>query len=340
MPLSPGWRAALAVFAGTVGLSAMFWCGARSNPVSVGRPDAELYLAIIQRLKSGESYYRVAGEELHVRGYATLPRLNWRLPTLAVLQSRLPSLEWSRGLVIALALVTLALWCRFLPTWTPVSASALAVLLLATLPAWAIATVRGTFFHDLWGGQFIALSLAAWSPARWWPSVALGACALAFRELAFPYAAVMTICAIRQSRHREALAWVLLMSTFAIFLAWHLSNVTPFIPPDAVRNSWTAAGGWCFVLAAGKLNAALIVGPMWVTAVALPVSVVGLGLWRTETGVRVFSTVLTYLLFFTLFGRPDNWYWGLLIAPLLPLGIVQLLLPRREPPQLPARLAP
>ena len=34
--------------------------------------------------------------------------------------------------------------------------------------------------------------------------------------------------------------------------------------------------------------------------------------------------VLTYLAIWLFIGRPDNDYWGLVVAPLLPLGLLQL----------------
>jgi len=32
--------------------------------------------------------------------------------------------------------------------------------------------------------------------------------------------------------------------------------------------------------------------------------------------------VTGYMVTFAIAGRADNWYWGLLIAPLLPLGLI------------------
>jgi len=51
--------------------------------------------------------------------------------------------------------------------------------------------------------------------------------------------------------------------------------------------------------------------------------VFGLAGWRGETGRRCLGTTVAYLAAFAVVGQPFNEYWGLLYAPLLPLGIAQ-----------------
>ena len=63
-----------------------------------------------------------------------------------------------------------------------------------------------------------------------------------------------------------------------------------------------------------------------IDVVLLPLILIGLIGWRGKVGTRVGLTVGIYVLAFMIVGRGDNNYWGLMFAPLLPLGL--LLAPR------------
>ena len=42
--------------------------------------------------------------------------------------------------------------------------------------------------------------------------------------------------------------------------------------------------------------------------------------WDGQLGRRVALILTGYFAMFMMAGRPDNWYWGFVIAPLIPLG--------------------
>ena len=46
----------------------------------------------------------------------------------------------------------------------------------------------------------------------------------------------------------------------------------------------------------------------------------GAGMWQAPAGRRLAATLAVYFVLFLIVGRPDNFYWGLLIVPVLPLG--------------------
>jgi hypothetical protein len=50
----------------------------------------------------------------------------------------------------------------------------------------------------------------------------------------------------------------------------------------------------------------------------------GLWGWRAHFGTRTFLTVFAYICAFSIAGRPDNYYWGLMYAPLLPVGLINV----------------
>ena len=65
---------------------------------------------------------------------------------------------------------------------------------------------------------------------------------------------------------------------------------------------------------------------MWVAALVLPPALLGLLFWSGGgggRGARTAFVVLGYALGFCFIGRPNNDYWGLIIAPLWPLGLAE-----------------
>ena len=60
--------------------------------------------------------------------------------------------------------------------------------------------------------------------------------------------------------------------------------------------------------------------PQWVTAIYLPLAMLGFASWNTECGRRAGFAACTYLVVFAFVGHPFNQYWGALVSPLLCLG--------------------
>ena len=87
-----------------------------------------------------------------------------------------------------------------------------------------------------------------------------------------------------------------------------------------------AFSGYPFVLHLAQLNMALMQAPLWVAALVLPPALLGLLFWSGGgggRGARTAFVVLGYALGFCFIGRPNNDYWGLIIAPLWPLGLAE-----------------
>jgi len=279
--------------------------------------DTELYAAIVERMRAGEPYYRAAGTELSAQGYATLPVTNWRLPTLAIFEAALPASSLQPIPLIALGLVGVFAWyhagaARGRAAW----AAGLALLML---PAWA--SVKATWFHELWAGQLISLSLALWIAGRPRASLGAAAAALAVRELAVIYVVIMALLELRRRGWRALMPWVGLLALFGVVLLLHWSAAYMSLPEHPLRNSWVALGGWPFVLSAARGQVALLFWPFWIHALLVPA--LWWGLWRGRDDDAALPIVVTaYFVTLMVVGRPDNYYWGLLIAPLLPLGVL------------------
>jgi hypothetical protein len=104
-------------------------------------------------------------------------------------------------------------------------------------------------------------------------------------------------------------------------IAWHTVYVRDLLSPYGLPDQWVVAGGWCFALRTTRMNPLLMHLPGWLHAAVVSLLVAGAWTWNAR-GARRFALVLTaFLSVFLLVGRPDNSYWGLLIAPILPLGL-------------------
>ena len=292
---------------------------AETNPHGYNE-DVVMYYSVVARLRQGQNYYAVAGDELRTRGYATRPFLNWRPPTLATLLAALPSIGAGRIVFGAFGLAVLAAWVLALRHAGMSSVLALVGAMLIGSALLLCLSKDGLVFHEFWSALCIALSLALYRHERWLPSVLLGVLAMFFRELALGYAVVMLAVALLEMRRRESLAWALGIVLAALALAWHAAIVSPLMLDSDRSKSWLVLGGYAFVLATAQWNVAIILLPGWVVPVLVPLTLLGLAAWRGPLGMRVALVTAAYAVAFMVFGHRTNIYWGLMYAPLLPLG--------------------
>jgi hypothetical protein len=153
--------------------------------------------------------------------------------------------------------------------------------------------------------------------------VASGLAALFVRELSLPYCLLAAGMAWRDRRRRECAAWAIGLAAWAAFFAWHWSQVSPLIPPDARahRESWIHYGGAGFVISTIQMNAYLLVLPQWVTAVYFVAAMIGFAGWSTPLGTRFGLTAALFVTCFAVVGQVFNQYWGSLIAPVFCFGV-------------------
>ena len=79
------------------------------------------------------------------------------------------------------------------------------------------------------------------------------------------------------------------------------------------------AQGWRLVLA--MADATSLLSPVAVATLAVPLALLGWCAWPGGLGRRGALLLGGYALAFMMLGRADNNYWGLIFAPLLPLGL-------------------
>jgi hypothetical protein len=244
-----------------------------------------------------------------------------RLPTLAWLIAALGA-DWALHLLRLLALVAIAaltLRMRAVlpskPLWAAATMLAAAGMTLLTVPAMV-------YWHESWSALLLVLSLACRLQGRWGVSLLLGLVATLFRELALPYLAVMALLAWREGSRREALAWGAAAFLFLLALAAHAASLSGYlIDSDPASPGWARAGGWPLVLSFVHLSTLFAFLPLPLVAIFLPLALLGWAGIANGTFDRGAILMLGYALAFMLVGRPDNFYWGIMVAPLLPLGL-------------------
>jgi hypothetical protein len=299
------------------------WQGARL-PGSRGGPpgnDSGLFVRVVEDLRHGEFYYSAITREQRLLNYPLRPVITVRLPTLAWVMAAAPSVPARSRSIEALAIVTFATWLwRLRACATSPVSFGLATIALAAAHAPAFFPV-GYTLHELWAGELLALALALYTPQRWIFSFLIAACALSIRELAAPFFLAMGVLAWRDERRPEALAWMLGITALIGGLLFHAGALQPFLETgDRASPGWLGLGGWRFELLQMKWNALLMTTPDWVAAVAAPLAFLGLLSQKGVLADRLQLIVFGYVLAFLIAGRADNSYWGLMIAPLWPVG--------------------
>jgi hypothetical protein len=291
---------------------------------SSGPTDLGLYAYAAQAAAHPATYYPQVVAEQRRQGYELKPFVAVRPPALSFVLAPLKTDALRRLAVVALALASLAAWWIRLGREgvTPLPrAFDLVALITGALPAVA---PQAPYLHEVWAGLLISLSLALRGPNRFGLAVAAGLAAALIRELAAPYLVVMAVTALAGRHWREAAAWVLALALFAAALAVHAHMVDALVlPSDHAGAGWIKLSGWPFVLHAAQWNAVLAASPAWVTALVVPAALAGAATWTSSLGRRLAATLVAYAIALAVIGRPENFYWGLMIAPLLPLGFAR-----------------
>lgn len=285
--------------------------------------DRDLYQAVTARVQAGENYYTAAAAEQRAHGYPTKPAVTFREPTEAWLLAAL-RFDFARGAVLfALAVFTALAIHRALEHAGVATLGRVAGLTLAATGI-AICGVRAApYLHEIWAGLLISSSLAVWRPGRYGWSVCLAFAACLFREIATPVLLVMAGCAVVERRWREAAAWCAATAVFggvALAHLWFASRQA--LPTDITSAAWAAIGGWRFIVATARQNILLAWMPAAAVSVIVALALLGMAHAEGFWGRRLAAVTFSFAAVFWFVGRPDNYYWGGLYAPLLPLGLL------------------
>jgi hypothetical protein len=287
--------------------------------------DRELYRDVVDRVAAGQDYYAAAAAAQRAHSYPTAPAWAFREPTEAWLLAALGGdlLRW--GALLALAAASVVAMRAAVDQLAGAHALRIAVALLFGVGLGIMSVPTAPWLHENWAAVLIGLSLACWRPRgrRWALSAALGLLACLFRELAAPYLVVMAVFAVAEGRRAEALGWTAALLVLAGALGLHFALAArQHLPTDAVSPGWVRFGGWPFaVLAARKSQLLLVALPAPLASLVLTASLLGLVSPRSPWLDRIAGTLAAFLAIFTVVGRPDNYYWGMMIAPLAGMGL-------------------
>lgn len=289
--------------------------------------DRELYREITGRVQQGQDYYRAAAAAQRAHGYPTSPPWVFREPAEALVLSLLRGefVRWGALLLLAAAAVVAmrnAADQLTAPAWARIAMTLLFGLGLAT-----VATPSAPYLHENWAAVLIGLSLACWRGGeggrrRWALAVGFGLMACLVREIALIYLVAMAAFALRERRWDEVAAWTGAMAVLAAALAAHLHLAAQVrLATDAVSPGWVRFGGWPFAVLAARRNVILAVLPPAGASLVLMAGLLGLVSTRSPWAWRIAGTLGAFFALFMAVGRPDNYYWGMMIAPLTAMGL-------------------
>jgi hypothetical protein len=283
---------------------------------------------VITQVRGGRNYYEAARELLPQYGFPISSPLNWRLPTYAWLFSLPPSLLWVKVTLVALSVLALA--AAGLAQWragkSVLATFALLVMLIGVV-SWAI-DGKAFLAQEPWVATLILLSVSTFGMGRGWEYLsALSAVAALFlRELALPYCVIACLLTLMRQNWRLTWIWGTGIVAFLGFFCWHVFRVHQQMAgtDDALQadlGQWIRFGGLDFVLLTVRMNQWLFTAPGWLLWCYLLAALIGLSL---SPGCHLGClAAVSYITVFAALGRPENFYWGLLTAPLLPWGVVR-----------------
>lgn len=293
--------------------------------------DLALYDRVIARVGKGENYYAVAAEEHRKSNYPLRPGVAVRLPTLAYLSVWLGDagrgaevlVPGSLGAALVLLVAVVLAWWKRLgeePGGAEVQRIGTALMFMGA----SLGLNRYYFvLHELWAGMLIALSLALHRPGRKWLGALLVATlALAIREHVLPYVLLMGALALWRRDWKEGAAWGALVALFGLYLAWHLGQVAQHVlPGDPMGPAWLELRGLSGWLSNVVLSSNMRFLPHFVAGPLVMLMVLGWASWKSPLGTAATLLYLGYGLAFMIAGRPDNFYWGAVIAPAMFVGL-------------------
>jgi hypothetical protein len=282
---------------------------AKVLPSGIG--DVATFEKMVSRLKAGEAYYEVFGDELRRRGYPARSVFNWRTPLLLSALARIPDYV-GRGALAVLGVILLVATLRITarePLWVLMSDVMQAG---AALP---VATYGALVMGEVWAGVLIGLSICMFVLRRTALAVGFGLTALFLRELAAPYCLACAIAALVRRRWSETSAWFGGAAIYGVYFAWHVMQVRAHQRPTDIAHgsSWLKVGDLTSLIGKAEWHAWLLPAPSWVTALALTLVVLGVVAGKAALHARLAAGV--YIGFFLVAGQRFNTYWGLMAWP-------------------------
>lgn len=288
---------------------------APAKPVQL---DQELYLAVVERVRTGESFYPATMAAQRERSYPVQPALAVRPPTMTWLLALLPSTATRTAALIALLFGALIAMRQSLADRPP--AESLGMVALAVAGLFGAFFPDNVYLHEQWSVLLIMLSLAA--HRRVWLSVGLALLAVLMRETALAWLAAMVLYGLWQRDWKRAGLALGAIAVAAGLWLIHAQFVAAQVQPgDPTSPGWVRFGGLPLVIDALRRNLVLtgLPGPLVLAVVVA--SLAAMLRWGRDMERIAAIGSAGFLAALTVFGRPDNGYWGFMAAPFVLLGM-------------------
>ena len=147
--------------------------------------------------------------------------------------------------------------------------------------------------------------------------------ALMIRETTAIYVLVMLLFAALEGRWRESAGWLFILGVFAVVLGLHAHAVAEVVGPlDQVSPGWRGLLGFGYFIDSVKETTLLVLLPLWFDALVVALALFGWAAWSDPVGLRAIVTIAGYAALLGLLARENNIYWGLMIAPIVLLGLL------------------
>lgn len=283
--------------------------------------DLALYDRAIERIQNGEHYYEFIVAEQRLAEYPVRPGVAVRLPTLAYIEAGIGIPGQIAASLALLAAVLIAWWRRLgeeagSPSYRRIG---FAMLLIG-----ASLGLNRHFFvlHELWSGMLLALAFGLHRPGRWgWP-LAVAALAVAIREHALPFILLMGAMAFWRRDWKEGAAWSVLAAVFLAFLGLHLHIIAQqVLPSDPYGQGWLDLRGLSGWISYITLSSNLRFLPGFIAGPTIVLAMLGWAAWNRPAGLFGFLLYGGYGVLFMIAGRPDTYYWGVMVAPAVLVGL-------------------
>ena len=288
---------------------------APAKPVQL---DQELYRTVVERVRGGENFYSATMAAQRERQYPVQPALAVRPPTMTYMLALLPSTATRTAALIMLLFGALIALRQSLADRLP--AEALTVVALAVAGLFGAFFPDNVYLHEQWSVLLIMLSLAA--HRRPWLMVGLALLAVLVRETALAWLAAMVLHALWQRDWKRAGMAIAAIALAAGLWLLHARFVAAqVVPGDLTSPGWVRFGGLPLVIDALRRNLVLtgLPGPLILALVAA--SLAAMLRWGREMERIAAIGSAGFLAALTVFGRPDNGYWGFMAAPFVLLGL-------------------
>ncbi len=320
------------------------WLASPGRPVGLGRRSAQAWLAIVAVLmlaaliaartptvdltdaaadsaladgiRHGGDFYAVATDTTQGSGSPASAR-TIPLPTLSVTEGRAPAPFASAAMMLLAVLVILAWYARFGDGLTGRRARAGALLLM--LVGMAIA-LRPSLVAvpEGWAGLLVALSLARNGTGRTIEPMALGLAATMLTAAALPYAVVMLLAAWRERSGRASAGWAVVILAGVVAVALHVRALGIVVLAGADHAAPDGLGPYASLASFGWSTGlrALPIG------LALPLAVLAVLGWASRpepVAARVLALIVLEVALVAVLDVPNA---ALIVAPLLPLGLL------------------